>query len=111
MSKILFNTGLVIEYNKTEFFYFIRAQYLSNSSINLTSVRDPVISPKPIWQYLDFYFDHKLNFNYYTYFYATKCLSILSTMKILWNSSRGLLSIQKRLLYRMYILLIALYRF
>jgi len=45
------------------------------------------------------------------HFYATKYLSILSTMKMLGNSSRDLLSIQKQLLYRTCILSIALYRF
>ena len=111
MSKILLNTSLVIEHSKTEYFHFTRAWHPPNPSIDLTSVRGPVISPKPIWQYLGFYFDCKLNFNYHTHFYATKCLSTLSTMKMLRNFSRGLLPIQKWLLYRMCILFIALYEF
>ena len=57
------------------------------------------------------FFDCKLNFNYHTHFYATKCLSTLSAMKILGNSSRGLLPIQKWLLYRTCVLPIALYEF
>jgi len=95
MSKILLNAGLVIEHSKTKLFYFIKAQHPPNPSIDLTSIGGPVISPKPIWQYLGFFFDCRLNFNYYTYFYATKCLSILSAIKILGNSSRDLLPIQK----------------
>jgi len=93
MSKILIDTGLVMEHSKTELFYFTRAHHPPNPSINLSLVGGPVISPKSIWQYLDFYFDCRLNFNYYTHFYATKYLSTLSTMKILENFSRGLLPI------------------
>jgi len=111
MSKILIDAGLVMEHSKTELFHFTRAHHPPNPSIDLSSVGGPVISPKPIWQYLGFYFDCRLNFNYHTHFYATKCLSTLSTMKMLDNSSRGLLPIQKRLLYRTCILLIALYGF
>jgi len=85
--KILIDAGLVIEHNKTEIFHFTRAQYLSNPSINLTTVGGPIINPKPIWRYLGFFFNQKLNFHYHTHFYATKCLSTLSAMKMLGNSS------------------------
>jgi len=95
MSKILIDAGLVMEHSKTELFHFTRACHLPNPSIDLSSVGGPVISPKPIWRYLGFYFDHRLNFNYHTHFYATKCLSTLSAMKMLGNSARGLLPIQK----------------
>ena len=100
-----------MEHSKTELFYFTRARHSPNPSIDLSSVRGPVISPKLIWRYLGFYFDRRLNFNYHTHFYATKYLSTLSTMKMLGNSSRGLLPIQKQLLYRTCILPIALYGF
>ena len=66
MSKILLDTSLIMEYSKTELFHFTRARHLPNPSINLTSVGGSIISPKPIWQYLGFYFDCKLNFNYHT---------------------------------------------
>ena len=89
MSKILIDAGLVMEHSKTELFHFTRAHHPPNPSIDLSSVGGPVISPKPIWQYLGFYFDCRLNFNYHTHFYATKCLSTLSTMKMLGNSSRA----------------------
>jgi len=95
ISKILIDAGLIMEHNKTELFHFTRARHLPNPSINLSSVGGSVISPKPIWQYLGFYFDRKLNFNYHTHFYATKYLSTLSAMKMLGNSSRDLLPIQK----------------
>ena len=80
-----------MELRKTELFHFTRARHPPNPPIDLSSVGSPVISPKPIWQYLGFYFDRRLNFNYHTHFYATKCLSTLSAMKMLGNSSRGLL--------------------
>ena len=111
MSKILFDTGLIMEHSKTELFHFTRACHSPNPSIDLSSVGGPVISPKPIWQYLGFFFDCKLNFHFHTHYYATKCLSTLSTIKILGNSSQGLLPIQKWLLYRTCVLPIALYGF
>jgi len=100
-----------MEHNKTVIFHFTRAQHPPNLSIDLTTIGGPIINPKPIWRYLGFFFDRKLNFHHHTHFYATKCLSTLSAMKMLGNSSRGLLSMQKRLLYRTYILPIAMYRF
>ena len=111
MSKILLDAGLIIEHSKTKLFYFTRARHPPNPSIDLSSVEGPVISPKPIWCYLGFFFDCKLNFHYYTHYYVTKCLSTLSTMKMLGNSSQGLLPIRKRLLYRTCVLPIALYGF
>ena len=111
MSKILLDSGLIIEHSKTELFHFPRACHPPNPSIDLLSVGGPVIFPKPIWQYLGFFFDHKLNFHYHMHYYATKCLFTLSTIKMLGNSSRGLLPIQKQLLYRTCVLPIALYGF
>jgi len=111
ISKILIDTSLIMEHSKTKLFHFTRAHHPPNPSINLSSVRGPVISPKSIWHYLGFYFDCRLNFNYHTHFYAMKCLSTLSTMKMLGNFSRGLLLIQKRLLYRTCVLPITLYGF
>ena len=111
ISKILIDASLVMEHNKTEIFHFTRAQHPLNLFIDLTSVGGPIINPKPIWRYLGFFFDWKLNFYYYTHFYATKCLSTLSAMKMLGNSSQGLLPIQKQLLYRTCILPIAMYEF
>jgi len=87
ISKIFLDTSLIIEHSKTELFYFTRARHPPNLSINLSFVEGPIISPKPIWWYLGFFFDHKLNFHYHIHFYATKYLSTLSTMKMLGNSS------------------------
>jgi len=78
-------------------------------TIDLILVEDPILTPKPIWQYLSFYFNHKLNFYYH--FYATKCLSTLNIMKLLGNSSWDILLLQKQLLYRICIVLIVLYGF
>jgi len=89
----------------------MRARHPPNPSIDLTIVEGSIITPKPIWRYLGFFFDQKLNFYYYTHFYTTKCLSTLSAMKMLGNFSWGLLPIQKRLLYRTCILPIVLYGF
>ena len=111
MSKLLLDADLIMEHNKTKLFYFTQAQNLPNLSINLSSIDGPIISSKSIWQYLGFYFDWKLNFNYYTYFYTTKYMSTLNAMKMLGNSSRDLSPIQKRLLYRTCVLPIVLYRF
>jgi len=85
ISKILIDTGLVMEHNKTELFHFTRARHPPNPSIDLTTVGGSMITPKPIWRYLGFFFDRKLN--YHTHFYATKCLSTLSAIKMLGNSS------------------------
>ena len=111
MLKILLDSSLVMKHSKSEVFHFIRFHYSPNLSINLTSVRGPILTPKPIWHYLSFFFDRKLTFYYYIYFYATKCLSILNAMKLLGNSSQGIFPIQKRLLYRLCVLPIALYKF
>ena len=78
-------------------------------TIDLILVEDPILTPKPIWQYLGFYFNHKLNFYYY--FYVTKCLSTLNIMKLLGNSSWDILLLQKQLLYRICIVPIVLYGF
>ena len=77
----------------------------------MSPYRGPVISPKSIWWYLGFFFDHKLNFHYHMYFYTIKCFFTLSTMKMLGNFSQDLLPIQKWLLYRICVLPIALYEF
>ena len=95
ISKILIDASLIMEHNKTEVFHFMRARHPPNPSINLTSIGGPIINPKPIWRYLGFFFNWKLNFYYHTHFYATKCLSTLSAMKMLGNSSRGILPMQK----------------
>ena len=109
--KILSDLGLVMEHSKSEVFHFTRACNPPNPSIDLTSVGGPLLQPKPTWRYLGFFFDRKLNFHHHVHHYATKCLSTLHAMKMLGNSSRGLLLMQKHLLYRTCIVPIALYGF
>ena len=111
ISKIFSDAGLVMEYSKSEVFHFTRAYNPPNPSIDLTSVGGPILYPKPIWRYLGFFFDRKLNFHHHVHHYTTKCLSTLNAMKMLGNSSRGLLPMQKCLLYRTCIVPIALYSF
>ena len=105
------DTSLVMEHNKSEVFHFTRSQQPTDPSLDLTSVRGPILTPKPIWQYLGFFFDCKLIFQYYVHHHANKCISTLNAMKLLGNSSCGILPIQKYLLYRTCVLLIALYSF
>jgi len=111
ISKILSDAGLVMEHNKSEVFHFTQACNSPNLSINLTSVSGPILYPKSIWRYLGFFFDCKLNFHHHVHHYVTKCLSTLNAMKMLGNSSRGLLPTQKHLLYRTCIVPIALHEF
>jgi len=111
ISKIFSDAGLVMEHSKSEVFHFTRAYNPPDPSIDLTLVGGPILHPKPIWRYLGFFFDRKLNFHHYVHHYATKSLSTLSAMKMLGNLSRGLLPTQKCLLYRTCIIPIALYGF
>jgi len=85
MSKIFLDAGLVMEHSKSRVFHFMRSYHSPNSTINLSSVGGPILTPKLIWQYLGFFFNRKLTFHYYIYFYATKCLSTLNAIKLLDN--------------------------
>jgi len=111
ISRILLDVGLAMKHSKSEVFHFTWAWHPPNPSINLILVGGPVLQPKPIWRYLGFFFNWKLNFHHHVYFYATKYLLILNAMKMLDNSSRGISPTQKHLLYRTCILPIALYEF
>jgi len=97
MSKILLEAGLVIEHNKSEVFHFTRAYNPPNPSIDLSSVRGPILYPKPIWQNLGFFLDQRLTFHYHVHLYATKCLSTLNAMKLLGNSLHSILSLQQNI--------------
>jgi len=70
-----------------------------------------LLVPKDTWKYLGFIFDRKLCFHKHIDYYANKAISMVKCMKILGNSTRGLNSQQKRLLYRSCALPIALYGF
>ena len=109
---LLMRFGLVIEYDKMEIFYFSRLHGTFNPHLlDLTSFGRPTLLPKHIWKYLGFIFDRKLLFWAHIDFYANKTISTIKCMKMLGNLTRGLISLQKRQLYRCCILPIALYSF
>ena len=60
---------------------------------------------------MGFIFNKKLFFCQHIDFYMNKVISTVKSMKMLGNLSRGLISTQKCLLYRMHILSIVLYSF
>jgi len=60
---------------------------------------------------LGFIFDRNLSFHQHISFYSNKALSTIKSMKMLENSTRGLLPYQKQFFYKMCILLIVLYKF
>ncbi|PPQ94128.1 hypothetical protein CVT25_007913 [Psilocybe cyanescens] len=46
------------------------------------------LKPKLYWQYLGFYFDHKLTFTEHVQYYSTKALSTVKAMKMLGSSTQ-----------------------
>ena len=112
LSKLLDSFGLAIEYSKTEIFHFSRSQGFFNlPPLDLSPLRGPILQPKDFWKYLGFIFDCKLAFYKHIDHYANKALSTVKCMKLLGNSSCGISSLQKCLLYRCCILPITLYGF
>ena len=102
--------GLSIEHSKTETFHFNRSHRMFNPPpLDLSPIRGPILCPKSTWKYLGFIFDQKLAFHQHIDFYSNKAISTVKCMKILGNSTWGIDPIQKCLLYRCCILLIALY--
>jgi len=112
MSHLLKQFGLFIEQGKTEIFHFSRSHGIFDPlSLDLSTLGGPVLQSKENWKYLSFIFNRKLFFHLYIDFYMNKAISTIKSMKMLGNLSRGLILSQKCLLYRLYILHIALYRF
>ena len=103
--------GLVLEHKRSEVFHFSRARNDANPPLDLTPIGGPILKPKETWRYLGFYFDKKFTFQYYIRYYANKALSTVKALNILDNLSRGLLSMQKQLLYHTCVLPIVLYSF
>ena len=103
--------GLVMEHDKSEIFHFSRAHNDSNPELDLLAIGAPTLKPKTYWRYLGFYFDRHLSFKEHVRYYSTKALSMVKAMGMLGNSSRGLLPLQKRFLYRFYVVPIATYGF
>ena len=112
ISFLLMKFGLIMEHRKIEVFHFFRLHRVFDSPpLDLILLRGHVICPKSTWQYLGFIFNQKLSFQQYINFYANKAIFMVKCMKMLGNSLRGLIPMQKRQLYRCCILPIALYSF
>ena len=106
--------ALVLEHDKSEVFHFDRSHNPPNPSIDLgyaPYTGNTPLKPKAFWRYLGFYFDRKLSFHEHVRFYSTKALTTIQAMRMLGNSSRGLLPDQKRTLYRSCVVPVALYEF
>jgi len=103
--------GLVMEHDKSEIFHFSRAYNNSNPELNLSAIGAPTLKPKTYWRYLGFYFDQHLSFKKHVWYYSTKALSMVKVIGMLGNSSKGLLPLQKHLLYCFCIVPIATYGF
>ena len=112
ISSILSKYSLIIEYGKTDVFYFTRSHGTYNPPpLNLTPIGGPSLLPKETWRYLGFIFDCKLIFRSYLDFYSNKAISTIKYMKLLGNSTRGINPLQKKRLYRYCTLSIVLYGF
>ena len=111
VTNLMVSFGLVIEHDKSEIFHFSRAHNDANPELDLSAIGAPTLKPKTYWRYLGFYFDRCLSFKEHVRFYSTKALSTVKAMGMLGNSTRGLLPLQKRLLYRSCVVSIATYGF
>jgi len=112
MTKLLEKFGLIVEHSKTKVFHFNRSHGSFNPSpLNLSPIGESVLTPKSLWKYLSFIFDRKLSFHQHIDFYFNKVMSMVKCMKILGNSSWGIILTQKHLLYRCCAIPIALYSF
>jgi len=112
LTNLLEKFGLVVKHSKTEIFHFNRSHGVFNPPpLNLSPLEENILLSSNTWKYPGFIFDRKLTFHQHVDFYMNKAISMVTCMKLLGNSSRGINPLQKRLLYRSCILLIALYRF
>jgi hypothetical protein len=112
MFDLLTEFGLVLEHDKLELFHFSRKPGDDNPSLDLgyqPYTEGNPLKPKTYWRYLGFYFDCTLSFKEHVQYYSTKALTTVQAMKMLGNSNRGLLPMQKHLLYRTCILPVATY--
>ena len=112
LTNLLEKFGLVVEHSKTEIFHFNRSHGAFNPPpLDLTPLGGNVLWSNDTWKYLGFIFDTKLTFHQHVNFYANKSISTVKCMKICGNSIWDINSLQKQLLYKSYVLLIALYGF
>ena len=103
--------GLVMEHDKSEIFHFSRVHNNSNPELDLSAISAPTLKPKTYWRYLGFYFDQRLSFKEHVQYYSIKVLSTVKAMGMLGNSARGLLPLQKCLLYCSCVVPITTYSF
>jgi len=95
VSNLLTKFGLVVEHGKTEVFHFSRQRGEFNPPLlDLTPIGGLVLHPKDSWQYLGFYFNHKLLFKHHIDFYSCKAISTVKCMKMLGNLSRNFIPLQ-----------------
>ena len=112
MAKLLDKFSLIVKHSKTEVFHFNRLHGFFNPSLlDLSSIGGPILTPKNSWKYLRFIFDRKLSFYQHINYYSNKAISTVKCIKLLGNSSYGIILTQKCLLYKCCILPIALYGF
>jgi len=112
ISSLLKKFGLILKHGKMKVFHFSRLQGTFNPPLlDLSPLGGPILKPKNIWYYLGFIFDRKLTFQQHIDFYSNKAISTIKYMKMLGNSLRGHIPIQKRLLYGSCMLPITLYDF
>ena len=112
MTNLLDKFSFVVEHSKTEVFHFSRPHSPFNPPpLDLLPLGSPILSPKNFWKYLGFIFNRKLIFHQHIDFYSNSALSLDKCMKLLGNSSHDITPLQKHLLYKCCILLIALYGF
>ena len=96
ISSLFIRFGLVVEYSKTEVFHFSRLQDIFNSpSLDFSTLEDPILLLKTMWQYLEFFFDQKLTFCHYINFYTNRAIFTIKCIKMLGNSLKNLISLQK----------------
>jgi hypothetical protein len=106
--------GLVLEHDKSEVFHFSRARSFVGPAIDLRYAPytgTTPLRPKPVWRYLGFFFDRKLQFKEHAHFYMTRAFMQVHAMGMLGNSVRGLEPDQKRLLYRSCVVPVITYGF
>ena len=103
--------GLVMEHDKSKIFHFSRTHNDLNPELDLLAINAPTLKPKTYWRYLGFYFDQCLFFKEHVWYYSTKALFTVKAMSMLGNLTRGLLPLQKHLLYCSYVVPIATYGF
>ena len=112
ISSLLKHLKLVIKHRKSDIFHFSRSHgHFNPPLLDLSYFRGLLLVPKAIWKYFGFIFNKKLFFQQHIKYCTNKALSTVKCMKIIRNSTQGLLSIQKCILYRMCILPIVLYVF